>query len=100
MTELDLHLQPNNVCGLPVSRICFANARPHSGLYDPALGPVDRQMVCETCGQDQKNCPGHIGHIDVSSSPNGAVWCLALAFNYLHVGWLLAVRPGLVVFFG
>lgn len=23
--------------------------------------------MCETCGQDQKNCPGHIGHIEVSS---------------------------------
>lgn len=22
--------------------------------------------MCETCGQDQKNCPGHIGHIEVS----------------------------------
>ncbi|CAN0149671.1 unnamed protein product, partial [Hapterophycus canaliculatus] len=35
------------------------------GLYDPALGPVDRMMMCETCRQDQKNCPGHIGHIEV-----------------------------------
>ncbi len=23
--------------------------------------------MCETCGQDQKNCPGHLGHIEVSS---------------------------------
>ncbi|CAN0438313.1 unnamed protein product, partial [Scytosiphon promiscuus] len=35
------------------------------GLYDPALGPVEKMTMCVTCGQDQKNCPGHIGHIEV-----------------------------------
>ncbi|XP_059155055.1 DNA-directed RNA polymerase I subunit RPA1-like [Physella acuta] len=33
------------------------------GLYDPALGPCRQNDRCETCGQSEKNCPGHFGHI-------------------------------------
>ncbi|CAG5114594.1 unnamed protein product, partial [Candidula unifasciata] len=33
------------------------------GLHDPALGPSQRFDRCESCGQSDKNCPGHFGHI-------------------------------------
>ena len=33
------------------------------GLYDPALGPVERDDQCKTCGLAQQICPGHMGHI-------------------------------------
>lgn len=33
------------------------------GLYDPALGPCDKQDVCGTCGLNYVYCPGHMGHI-------------------------------------
>ena len=33
------------------------------GLYDPALGPTDKQDVCVTCGLNYIHCPGHMGHI-------------------------------------
>lgn len=36
-----------------------------NGLYDPALGPVDRSGLCKSCGLDEKSCPGHFGHIDL-----------------------------------
>ncbi|XP_073157128.1 DNA-directed RNA polymerase I subunit 1 [Henckelia pumila] len=35
------------------------------GLYDYALGPLDENSRCKTCGQRQYNCPGHCGHIDL-----------------------------------
>ncbi|KAI9906876.1 hypothetical protein PsorP6_003606 [Peronosclerospora sorghi] len=35
------------------------------GLYDPALGPVDFNMICPTCHQTQRECPGHLGHIEL-----------------------------------
>lgn len=35
------------------------------GLYDPALGPVDFNVLCPTCHQTQKECPGHLGHIEL-----------------------------------
>ncbi|GFN85498.1 DNA-directed RNA polymerase subunit [Plakobranchus ocellatus] len=33
------------------------------GLHDPALGPCRRDDRCESCGQSERNCPGHFGHI-------------------------------------
>ena len=37
----------------------------YGGLYDPALGPADRDDVCTTCGQGSMYCPGHFGHIEL-----------------------------------
>ncbi|KAK6941856.1 RNA polymerase Rpb1, domain 5 [Dillenia turbinata] len=37
------------------------------GLYDAALGPLDYQSPCKTCGQRSMTCPGHFGHIDLVS---------------------------------
>eukprot|EP00903_Cladosiphon_okamuranus_P015157 g14015.t1 len=51
----------------PVTFDTLNNPLP-GGLYDPVFGPVDRMMMCETCGQDQKNCPGHMGHIELAVS--------------------------------
>ncbi|QSL66373.1 hypothetical protein MERGE_000751 [Pneumocystis wakefieldiae] len=33
------------------------------GLYDPALGPLNRSILCSTCHLDERYCPGHFGHI-------------------------------------
>ena len=35
------------------------------GLYDPALGPVDNNENCSTCGLLGVHCPGHLGHIEL-----------------------------------
>lgn len=35
------------------------------GLYDPALGPSDKQDLCGTCGLNYVHCPGHFGHISL-----------------------------------
>lgn len=36
-----------------------------NGLYDLALGPADNKEPCATCAQDFRNCPGHLGHIEL-----------------------------------
>ena len=36
------------------------------GLHDPAMGPTSRGERCTTCGQREKFCPGHCGHIDLA----------------------------------
>lgn len=33
------------------------------GLYDPILGPCDKEDLCGTCGLNYVHCPGHMGHI-------------------------------------
>jgi DNA-directed RNA polymerase I subunit RPA1 len=37
----------------------------HNGLYDLALGPLDKNDICLTCGLDYLSCPGHFGHINL-----------------------------------
>jgi DNA-directed RNA polymerase I subunit RPA1 len=53
-----------------INPVAFDNLfRPvKNGLYDPALGvsPFDKFGKCETCGQEQGNCYGHIGHIELA----------------------------------
>eukprot|EP00461_Guttulinopsis_vulgaris_P003174 UN03175 len=36
------------------------------GLYDRALGPTDYFDNCDTCGLDERDCPGHPGHIQLA----------------------------------
>lgn len=36
-----------------------------NGLYDPALGPLDKFASCITCGKSQVECSGHFGHIEL-----------------------------------
>eukprot|EP00250_Pteridium_aquilinum_P003381 c13694_g1_i1 orf=235-4305(+) len=36
------------------------------GLYDPALGPLEQNGRCLTCGEATLQCPGHFGHIDLA----------------------------------
>lgn len=36
---------------------------PEGTLMDPRLGPIDRGVICKTCSQNYKSCPGHFGHL-------------------------------------
>ncbi|XP_028123349.1 DNA-directed RNA polymerase I subunit 1 [Camellia sinensis] len=49
------------------------------GLYDLAMGPLDEQSPCKTCGQRSFHCPGHCGHIDLITSVYNP-----LMFDMLH----------------
>ena len=35
------------------------------GLYDPTLGPTDKDDLCGTCAQNYIFCPGHFGHMEL-----------------------------------
>jgi DNA-directed RNA polymerase I subunit RPA1 len=50
----------------PVTFDALNNALP-GGLYDPALGPTQPHTKCITCGQDQTDCPGHVGHVELAA---------------------------------
>ncbi|KAL6987100.1 DNA-directed RNA polymerase [Sarracenia purpurea var. burkii] len=49
------------------------------GLYDPAMGPLNDQTPCKSCGQRSFHCPGHCGHIDLIMPVYNP-----LLFNMLH----------------
>ena len=36
-----------------------------NGLYDLALGPLEKNDICLTCNLDYYKCPGHFGHINL-----------------------------------
>lgn len=35
-------------------------------VYDPRMGIVENNEICETCGQDSISCPGHFGVINLN----------------------------------
>jgi DNA-directed RNA polymerase beta' subunit len=37
------------------------------GLLDPRMGPSARGDICATCKQDLSSCPGHFGHIELTT---------------------------------
>lgn len=55
------------------------------GLYDPAMGPYDRDCdPCSTCFNLIANCPGHIGHIDLSMLVYNPVF-INTVYNILRI---------------
>ena len=47
-----------------VSTDTFAGNDPIiGGLFDPRMGVVDHNKICQTCEQKNTFCPGHFGHI-------------------------------------
>ena len=36
------------------------------GLFDIRMGTTDMAKVCNTCGLDNLECPGHFGHIELA----------------------------------
>ncbi|GAA5979497.1 hypothetical protein JCM11641_005413 [Rhodosporidiobolus odoratus] len=39
----------------------------HGSLYDPAFGPLNKGDICSTCHLTSFDCPGHFGHIELST---------------------------------
>ena len=36
------------------------------GLFDPKMGPYDKNFLCKTCKHTYMKCPGHFGHIELA----------------------------------
>jgi len=67
-------LSPEEIKNISVAKIEYpetmdeAKMRPREGgLNDPKLGSIDRSFRCETCDEDMNSCPGHFGHIELST---------------------------------
>nr|AAK00310.1 DNA-dependent RNA polymerase II largest subunit RPB1 [Glaucosphaera vacuolata] len=63
-------LSPDEIRRMSVCEIKFETAfemgKPKTeGLMDPRLGAIGRDLPCKTCHCDEKNCPGHFGHIEL-----------------------------------
>ena len=50
-----------------VSTDTFAGNEPViGGLFDPRMGVIDHNKICQTCQQKNNFCPGHFGHIELA----------------------------------
>lgn len=50
-----------------VSTDTFAGNDPIiGGLFDPRMGVIDYNKICQTCEQKNTFCPGHFGHIELA----------------------------------
>jgi len=50
-----------------VSTDTFAGNEPIiGGLFDPRMGVIDHNKICQTCEQKNTFCPGHFGHIELA----------------------------------
>lgn len=36
------------------------------GLFDLRMGTLEKSLLCQTCGDDSSECPGHFGHIQLA----------------------------------
>ena len=36
------------------------------GLFDPRMGTTEMGKICSTCGQNNIECPGHFGHVELA----------------------------------
>ena len=37
-----------------------------NSVYDKHMGPIDNNILCPSCGLDNKGCPGHFGYISLN----------------------------------
>ena len=51
------------------------------GLFDIRMGTTDMGKVCGTCNQDDVNCPGHFGHIELARP----------VYNYHFINYTLKI---------
>ena len=49
------------------------------GVHDPLMGTMDRNTLCETCGCDYNDCPGHFG-------------CITLMQPVFHPGYVTQIH--------
>lgn len=64
-------LSPDDIRRLSVAEIyktdTYVSTEPVvNGLFDPRMGVLDHNKVCQTCEQKNTFCPGHFGHIQLA----------------------------------
>lgn len=64
-------LSPEEIRRLSVAEIyktdTYVSTEPVvNGLFDPRMGVLDHNKICQTCEQKNTFCPGHFGHINLA----------------------------------
>jgi DNA-directed RNA polymerase beta' subunit len=51
----------------------------HGTVYDPRMGTTISGQMCETCGENAIDCPGHFGHIALAEPIPHPLFCKKIA---------------------
>lgn len=51
---------------ITIAELFDNNVPKFSGLFDLRMGPSDTSFICKTCRHTLKDCPGHLGHIELA----------------------------------
>ena len=62
-------------------------------LYDERMGVIDNDKKCKTCDQDPKECPGHMGHIDLNENISHSFENEGMAFFIEKCTEINGVKP-------
>lgn len=59
-------LKRSSVCEVTTTELYTKNNDPKfGGLFDPRMGPCDKNILCKTCKHNMDRCTGHFGHIEL-----------------------------------
>ena len=59
-------LSPDEIHEMSVCKVSSNKLNGTNSVYDDRMGPMENRQLCPTCSMDNKNCPGHFGHIDLN----------------------------------
>ena len=59
-------LSPDEIEKMAVVKLFNNKLSGPNSVYDKHMGPIDNNILCPSCGLDNKGCPGHFGYISLN----------------------------------
>ena len=59
-------LSEKDIKAISVTEITNTKLSGPNSVYDPLMGTIDPKVLCSSCGENNIDCPGHYGHIQLS----------------------------------
>ena len=59
-------LSPDKIKQISVCKITNNKMNGTNSVYDDRMGSLENHQLCSTCSSDNKDCPGHFGHIELN----------------------------------
>jgi DNA-directed RNA polymerase beta' subunit len=85
MSHIDFDFLSNDeIKNMAVCEVTEVKLEGYNSLYDPRMGPVNQNDICETCHEGLKTCPGHFGYIKLQT-PVPHPLCFKKIKDYLSI---------------
>lgn len=85
MSHVDFDFLSNDeIKKMAVCEITEVKLEGYNSLYDPRMGPIGQNDICETCHEGLKTCPGHFGYVALQT-PVPHPLCFKKIKDYLSI---------------